>query len=80
MPDTNSGYSFHAYTTVCLPTDNLEAWKILKLRDEAYHAYHSNEKFLKKIAKKFGEKAKKNILDMLKNSLKRKMIDDNINF
>ena len=34
----------------------------------------------KKIAKKFGEKAKKNILDMLKNSLKRKMIDDNINF
>jgi anaerobic magnesium-protoporphyrin IX monomethyl ester cyclase len=80
MPDTYSGYSFHAYNTVCLPTDNLEAWKILKLRDEAYHAYHSNEKFLKKIAKKFGEKAKKNILDMLKNSLKRKIVDDNINF
>jgi radical SAM superfamily enzyme YgiQ (UPF0313 family) len=76
MPDSYSGYSFHAYNTVCLPTDSLEAWKILKLRDDAFKAYHSNEKFLNKITKKYGEKAKENILDMLKISLKRKLVDE----
>jgi hypothetical protein len=59
-----------------LPTDSLEAWKILKLRDDAFKAYHSNEKFLNKITKKYGEKAKENILDMLKISLKRKLVDE----
>ena len=46
MPKSYSGYSFHAYDTICLPTNKLEAWEILKLRDEAFIDYHLNPKFL----------------------------------
>ena len=78
LPDTYSGYSFHAYDTVCLPTEKLEAWKILKLRDEAFHAYHSNPLFLNRIKKKFGKIAVENIKKILNIKLKRKIIEDSI--
>ncbi len=79
LPKSYSGYSFHAYDTVCLPTDKLKAWEILKLRDEAFVNYHSNKNFLKRIRTKFGETAIKNINDMLKIKLKRKIIEENQN-
>ena len=79
MPDSYSGYSFHAYDTICLPTDKLEAWKILKLRDEAYNAYHSNKNFLERIRRKFGELAVNNIGNMNKIKLKRKIVEDREN-
>ena len=40
MPKSYSGYSFHAYDTVCLPTEKLKPWEILKLRDDAFVNYH----------------------------------------
>ena len=36
LPDTYEGYSFHAYNTVPLPTDELPAYKILEFRDKLY--------------------------------------------
>lgn len=79
LPKSYSGYSFHAYETVCLPTEKLESWEILKLRDEAFHEYHSNEKFLERVQNKFGTKAVKNINDMIKIRLKRKIVEENTN-
>tara|TARA_B100000787_G_C16196597_1_gene301345 strand:+ start:117 stop:1661 length:1545 start_codon:yes stop_codon:yes gene_type:complete len=78
LPETYSGYSFHSYDTVCLPTDKLKAWEILKLRDEAFLKYHTNKFFLDRIQKRFGEKAVKNITQMSKVQLKRKIIDNNL--
>ena len=78
LPETYSGYSFHSYDTVCLPTEKLEAWKILKLRDEAFHLYHSNPLFLRRIMKKFGKAAVENIKKMLSIKLKRKIIENYI--
>jgi radical SAM superfamily enzyme YgiQ (UPF0313 family) len=78
LPDTYSGYSFHAYDTVCLPTDKLKAWEILKLRDDAFQLYHSNDKFLDRIKFRFGDKAVNNIKEMNKIKLKRKIIEENL--
>jgi anaerobic magnesium-protoporphyrin IX monomethyl ester cyclase len=77
LPKGYSGYSFHAYDTVCLPTDKLKAWEILKLRDEAFINYHSNNNFLQRIKTRFGENAIENINEMLKIKLKRKIIEEN---
>ncbi len=77
LPENYSGYSFHSYDTVCLPTEKLEPWKILEMRDEAFIKYHTDENFLNRIKMRFGEKAVKNITEMSKIKLKRKIIEDN---
>ncbi len=77
LPESYSGYSFHSYDTVCLPTDELEPWRILQLRDQAFIDYHTNNKFLDRIKKRFGDKAVKNITEMSKIKLNRKIIDEN---
>ena len=46
LPSNYEGYSFHAYETVPLPTDKLKVYEVLKLRDEAFIKYHTNENFL----------------------------------
>jgi radical SAM superfamily enzyme YgiQ (UPF0313 family) len=79
LPETYAGYSFHSYDTVCLPTEKLEAWKILKLRDEAFCNYFSNTFVLDRIKRKFGDVAAENINNMLKIKLKRKIIENNLN-
>ena len=73
LPDTYEGYSFHAYETLPLPTETLSAKDVLTLRDEAFTKYHTDKKFLKLIEKKFGALAAKNILEMTKTKLKRKI-------
>ncbi|MDC0851179.1 radical SAM protein, partial [Candidatus Pelagibacter sp.] len=72
MPEKYEDFSFHSYNTQPLPTKYLKPAEILKLRDENFIKYHTNENFLKKIEKKFGSKAKNNILEMSKIKLKRK--------
>tara|TARA_B100000989_G_scaffold191671_1_gene144458 strand:- start:10333 stop:11871 length:1539 start_codon:yes stop_codon:yes gene_type:complete len=78
LPDNYDGYSFHSYTTQPLPTEKLSAAEILKLRDEKFIEYHSNDNFLNKIEKKFGIDARRNIEEMTKFKLKRKIIEKNI--
>ena len=76
MPIKYEDFSFHSYNTQPLPTEHLKPAEILKLRDENFIKYHTNEVFLKKIEKKFGVKAKNNILEMSKIKLKRKIIEE----
>ena len=49
LPKSYSGYSFHSYDTVCLPTEKLEPWQILEMRDDAFTKYHTNKNFLKEL-------------------------------
>ena len=77
MPKSYSGYSFHAYDTICLPTEKLKAWEVLKLRDDAFVDYHSNPKFLNKIKNRFGNKAVENVKEMSKIKLTRKIVEEN---
>ena len=78
LPKTYSGYSFHGYETVCLPTEKLKNWEVLKLRDDAFIRYHTNENFLNRIQQKFGNIEKNNIIKMTKIRLKRKIIEENL--
>ena len=79
LPTNYEGFSFHSYETIPLSTTHLKAFEILDFRDKAFHKYHSNPNFLKRIENKFGLNAKENILSSLQIKLKRKIIEENIN-
>ena len=76
MPETYEGYSFHSYDCVPPHTGKIGPEKVLELRDKAFIDYHTNEKYLEKVKEKFGEEASKNILEMSKIKLKRRLIDE----
>jgi len=76
LPSDYEGYSFHAYNTVPVPTDNLTSGEILKFRDEAYLEYHKSEKFLSKVKQKYGQEAVDNILKNCEIKIKRKLIEE----
>ena len=76
LPEKYEDFSFHSYNTQPLPTESLKPAEILRLRDNHYIEYHTNKNFLNKVEKKFGLKAKDNILNMSKIKLKRKIIEE----
>ena len=76
IPESYEAFSFHSYECSPLPTKKLKAYEILQFRDKAFHLYHSNNKFLSRVEKKFGYEAKKNIQNKLKIKLKRKIIEE----
>ena len=76
LPKDYAGYSFHSYNTLPLPTENLKPGEILKFRDEAFHTYHTNETFLRRVNDKYGAIAVENIKEMTKIKLKRKLLGD----
>ena len=76
LPKDYSGFSFHSYDTLPLPTEKLSAAEILKFRDAAFEIYHTNPKFLEKIESKFGAIARNNIEKMTKIKLRRKIIEE----
>lgn len=78
LPENYEGFSFHSYNSQPLPTDNLKAGEVLRLRDEKFLEYHSNPDFLKKVQNKFGDKAVKNIKEITKIKIKRKLYSDAI--
>ena len=76
LPTEYSGYSFHSYTTVPMPTKHISAAQVLRFRDNAYTIYHTYEPFLKRIEEKFGKNEVTNIIEMAKIKLKRKILGD----
>ena len=75
IPATYEAYSFHSFNALPLSNENLTAAQILKFRDEAFLKYHKNEKFLKKVSKKFGHVALENIKKMTTVKLRRKILE-----
>jgi len=76
LPDIYEGFSFHSYETINLPTQELEAAEILKLRDDHFFEYHTDPKYLEKISKNFGQEAANNIKKMCEIKLKRRIIEE----
>tara|TARA_Y100000031_G_C8231177_1_gene390979 strand:+ start:401 stop:1954 length:1554 start_codon:yes stop_codon:yes gene_type:complete len=79
LPQDYAGFSFHSYDTVPLPTDSLHPAEILKFRDEAWHTYHTNPKFLKRVEEKCGAAARDNINKMSQIKLKRRIVEEYFN-
>lgn len=76
LPDSYEGFSFHSYETINLPTQELEAAEILKLRDDHFSEYHTQPAYLEKISKNFGQEAANNIKKMCEIKLKRRIIEE----
>jgi len=78
LPDNYEGYSFHSFDTIPLPTESLAASEVITLRDEAFTKYHTYKPFLKLIENKFGKSAARNIVEMTKIKIKRKIKGDQL--
>ena len=71
LPKNWSGYSQHSADTMPLPTATLTSREVLQFRDDAFHSYYEDERYLSKIENKFGPKAVEHIRQMTATRLGR---------
>lgn len=76
LPDSFEGYGFLSYESQPLPTKYLSAAQVLEFRDKAWERYFKNPAYLELIEKRFGLLQRKNVEDMTKIKLKRKILGD----
>ena len=76
LPKDYSGFSFHSWDTLPLPTKSLTAAEVLKFRDEAFTKYHTSIKFLERVEKKYGPVPRQSIEKMTKIKLRRRILGD----
>lgn len=76
LPDSWIGYSQHSYETKPLPTDVLSAKEVLRFRDEAFLKYFNNPFYQNMVRKKFGEDTLRNIQDMTRIQIRRKLLEE----
>jgi radical SAM superfamily enzyme YgiQ (UPF0313 family) len=76
LPDSYAGYAFLSYESQPLPTKHLSAAEVLKFRDDAWHKYFSHEPFLALVERKFGAQERRNVEEMAKIRLKRKLLEN----
>jgi anaerobic magnesium-protoporphyrin IX monomethyl ester cyclase len=74
LPDSFEGYSFLSYESDPLPTKYLSSAEVLRFRDDAWNQYFTNSAYLDLVEKKFGQVERKNIEEMSKIMLKRKIL------
>lgn len=75
LPDNWHAFSQHSYEMLPLPTKHLSAKEVLSFRDEAFHKYFNNPKYLYLLQKKFGAKIKEHVQEMTKTRLRRKTLE-----
>ena len=76
IPKKYEEFAFLSYDCKPLRTKHVEAKEVLKFRDDAWHKYFKNTNYLSLINKKFGEQANKNVQELSKIRLKRKILGD----
>ncbi|MCG6533242.1 MAG: B12-binding domain-containing radical SAM protein [Syntrophales bacterium LBB04] len=76
LPAEWHGYSQHSYETLPLPTKFITARDVLSFRDESFHKYFENKKYLLMIEQKFGSNVKEHIQRITKTRLKRKILEN----
>ena len=76
LPKTYEEFAFLSYECKPLRTKHLSSSEVLKFRDEAWDKYFQDKNFLNLVSKRFGEKASKNVQDLSKIKLKRKILGD----
>jgi radical SAM superfamily enzyme YgiQ (UPF0313 family) len=76
LPDSFEGYAFLSYESQPLPTKYLSSAEVLKFRDDAWQTYFTNPAYLGLVEKRFGLQERKNVEDMAKIRLKRKLLGD----
>jgi anaerobic magnesium-protoporphyrin IX monomethyl ester cyclase len=74
LPEKWSGYSQHAVDTLPLPTKHLSAAEVLRFRDDAFHKYFTEPRYLEMVQRKFGEETAEHIRSMTAHRLKRALL------
>ena len=76
LPNSFEGYAFLSYETLPLNTKYCSAEEVLKFRDNAWQTYFTRPIYLNMIEQKFGIQQRKNIENLSKIKLKRKILGD----
>jgi radical SAM superfamily enzyme YgiQ (UPF0313 family) len=75
LPDVWHGYSQHSYVIQPLPSKYLSAKEIVKFRDDAFHEYFENPKYLNMLEEKFGKNVREHMEGITKTRLRRKILE-----
>jgi len=75
LPDDWTGYSQHSYNIQPLPSNTVSAKDIVAFRDNAFHRYNENPKYLDMLEKEFGQDVKNHMKGITKTRLKRKILE-----
>ena len=76
LPETWAGYSQHSYDCTPLPTEKVSAAEVLRFRDNAFHTYFADKRYLDIVTQKFGWETRKHIEEMAEHRLKRRIVED----
>lgn len=76
LPDSFEGYAFLSYECEPLPTKYVSAAEVLRFRDEAWQQYFTNPAYLSLVERRFGSLERRNVEDMTKIRLRRKLLGD----
>src|SRR5262249_56172882 len=73
-----SGFSQHSYDCLPLRTDHLPAREVLRFRDDAFHAYFANPKYLEMVEGRFGTVTRRHVAEMSSHRLARRLLEDTV--
>jgi len=76
LPDTWAGFSQHSYDCTPLPTEKVSAAEVLRFRDNAFHTYFADKRYLDTVTQQFGWETRKHIEEMAEHRLKRRIVED----
>ncbi len=76
LPKEWHGFSQHSYEMLPLPTKHIGAAEVLRFRDNAFHKYFENYRYLSMVEEKFGLRIKEHIGKMTQTRLKRKLLEN----
>ena len=76
LPDSYAGYAFLSYESQPLPTKHVSAADVVRFRDEAWQTYFKHQPYLELVEKKFGSQERRNVEEMAKIQLCRKLLGD----
>lgn len=76
LPKTYEEWAMFSYETKNLPTEHLTSAEVLKLRDDAWLKYFTNEKYVEWMKSKYGDRCVDSIKAMVNVKLRRKLLGD----
>ena len=76
LPDSYEGYAFLSYESEPLRTKYLSSADVLRFRDDAWQRYFKHRPYLEKVEARFGVEERRNVEDMTRIRLKRKLLGD----
>lgn len=76
LPESWSGYSQHSFDCRPLPTEKASAAEVLKFRDDAFHEYFADRRYLDMVTQRFGWDTRRHIEAMSRTRLKRRLVEE----